>query len=156
MDLLWKALGKAPAAAHRGSSRVGPARQDVRGEAHLPVNRHLGSVADLVPGHRNWTDPALDQPLRPGAMQDNPLAVIGQKIIVDLGDKVCSLRPQRRRQHLARALTSNLGQRIKDRTRLVKRRVRLSWLIAPSGGSGRLQHPLRHAAFSGPITHVQP
>jgi len=51
---------------------------------------------------------------------DDALTAIGQKIIVELGDKVCSLGLPRGGQRLACALTGNLGQRVKDRTRLVK------------------------------------
>jgi len=51
---------------------------------------------------------------------DDALTAIGQKIIIELGDKVCSLGLPRGGQHLACTLTGNLGQRVKDRTRPVK------------------------------------
>ena len=98
-----------------------PSRQDVRGEPDLRLGRHVGrAVAHLLPLHRDRPDPGLDRPLRPGAVPDDALAPVRQQLIAEKRHEARGLGLQRRHQHPARALAGDLGQRVDDRTRLVK------------------------------------
>jgi hypothetical protein len=48
------------------------------------------------------------------------LPTIGQPLLGELAEKDLNLRLERRREHPARALTGDLGERILDGTRLTK------------------------------------
>ncbi len=98
-----------------------PSRQDGRGEPKLALRRSLSSIPDLRPPHRQTADPGLDLALGSLAVSDDPLAAVRQALLGQFGDKGIGLRPQRRRQHPARALPGNLGQRIVHRMRLTER-----------------------------------
>lgn len=88
-------------------------------------------------------------------MVNHALAAVRQPLLGQLGDKIRRLRFQGGRQHVARALAGNLGQRIEDRSGLAERGDRGIFghrRIVPFGRSGRFQLPPRYAAFSGTIT----
>ena len=51
---------------------------------------------------------------------DDALAAISQTLVGEAGDEARRFCPERRGQHLARALAGDLGQRIEDRSGLVK------------------------------------
>lgn len=99
-----------------------PSGQDVRAEPDPLLSRHIGgAVAHLLPLHRDRTNTGLDHPLRPRTVADDALAPVGQKLFAELRDEACRLRLQCRHQHLPRALTRNLGQRVDDGSGLVRR-----------------------------------
>lgn len=131
----------------------------LRGESLEVVCRE-----ENVPVHRltEWRDKVLtgaESALRAGAMPDDTLTAVGQKLVGKLGDETRRLRLQRSREHLAGSLAGDLGQRVEDGSGLAERGDRgivRHRRIVPLGSSGRLGHPPRYAAFSGPITHFLP
>lgn len=62
-----------------------------------------------MPLHGERPDPRLDRPLRPGPVMNNALTAIGQPLVRKAGNKVGRLGLQCGGQHLACALTGNLG-----------------------------------------------
>lgn len=62
-----------------------------------------------MPFHGERPDPRLDRPLRPGPVMNNALTAIAQPLVRKAGNKAGRLGLQCGGQHLACALTGNLG-----------------------------------------------
>jgi len=54
-------------------------------------------------------------------VEHDTLAAVGQTLLAELRDKARRLGLQRRHQHAPRPVPRNLGQRVENRARLVKR-----------------------------------
>ncbi|SNT76541.1 ABC transporter transmembrane region [Paracoccus seriniphilus] len=74
----------------------------------------------LIMAHRGC-GPGLDTAFRPVTMPHNPLTAVRQNLSGMLRNEGVSLGPQRSRQHPARPVTGDLGQRVINRFRLTQR-----------------------------------
>jgi hypothetical protein len=139
---------------------AGPLRQDVRREPDLLAARHVRSaVSDLRAPEIEGADPGLDLPLGSVPVPNDALPTIRKPLLGEPVEKGLDLGFERGHEHPARTFPGDLGERVLDRTRLAQRDdagIFLHRRIAPSGGSGRLDHPPRYAALSTPITQLRP
>lgn len=101
-----------------------PFRQDGRADQHLLVILCGRAITHRRAAHIERSDPGLE----PIAMPHDPLTTVRQNLFGILLDEGARLCPQRGRQHTARAVMGDLGERIIHRSRLTRAMMSVSFV----------------------------
>jgi len=132
----------------------------MRREPHLlACVRAPGAIPDFWPANFERADPGLDRAFRPAPVSHDALPTIRQSLCSELLEESRYLSFQGRREHPPRAFSRNLGERVFDgfwMSELDHPGIVGHGVSLLLGGSGRLDHPPRYAAFPTFITQLPP